>query len=209
MKTKQVKASAVRTVDEYAQRFGAQFKVGTEGIKAAADIYVEAIWKYPKEARGVFATAYPGLGRNSWDLLERIGNGDLNPNAMLLPYVVAKRVSKMPIEVQDRIFDRCANGCEVVSRTTFQPRIVPITSLSMKASELLIDEDKGRVRSVREQRRLLLAQQKGQPKVDPDSKDLINYKIKGNVVRIGTVEVGLATLRKIVAEMERILGIGK
>ena len=199
----------IRTVDEYAQRFGAQFKVGTEGIKAAADIYVEAIWKYPDEARSVFATAYPGLGRNSWDLLERIGNGDLNPNAMLLPYVVAKRVSKMPIEVQDRIFDRCANGCEVVSRTTFQPRIVPITSPSMKASELLIDEDKGRVRSVREQRRLLLAQQKGQPKVDPDSKDLINYRIKGNVVRIGTVEVGLATLRKIVAEMERILGIGK
>ena len=206
---KQKTDTLVRTVDEYAQRFGAQFKVGTEGIKAAADIYVEAIWKYPDEARSVFATAYPGLGRNSWDLLERIGNGDLNPNAMLLPYVVAKRVSKMPIEVQDRIFDRCANGCEVVSRTTFQPRIVPITSLSMKASELLIDEDKGRVRSVREQRRLLLAQQKGQPKVDPDSKDLINYKIKGNVVRIGTVEVGLATLRKIVAEMERILGIGK
>ena len=209
MKKKTTTDAPIRTVDEYAQRFGAQFMVGTEGIKAAADIYVEAIWKYPDEARSVFASAFPGLGRNSWDLLERIGNGDLNPSAMLLPYVVAKRVSKMPIEVQNRIFDKCANGCEVVSRTTFQPRIVPITSLSMKASELLIDEDKGRVRSVREQRRLLLEQQKGQPKVDPDSKDMINYKIKGNVVRIGTVEVGLATLRKIVAEMERILGIGK
>jgi len=206
MKKKQSAEPAVmRTVDEYAQRFGVQFKIGTDGIKAAADIYAEAVWKYPDEARSVFASAYPGIGRNSWDLLERICNGDLNPNAMLLPCVVAKRVSKMPIEVQDRIFDKCAHGCEVVSRTNFQPRIVPITSLSMKASELLIDEDKGRVRTVREQRRLLLEQQRGQPKVDPDSHDMINYKIKGNVVRIGTVEVGLTTLRKIVAEMERRL----
>ena len=200
------KAVAAKTVDEYVIRFGKQMNIGVGGISAAGATYVEAIWKHPEEARSAFATAYPGLGRNSWDLLERIGNGDLNPNAMLLPYVVAKRVSKMPIEVQDRIFDKCANGCEVVSRTTFQPRIVPITSLSMRASELLIDEDKGRVRTVREQRRLLLEQQKGQPKVDPDSKDMINYKIKGNVVRIGTVEVGLKTLKKIVAEMERILG---
>ena len=200
------KAVASRTIGELVIEFGKQMNIGVGGISAAACTYVKAIWEHPEEARSAFATAYPGLGRNSWDLLERIGNGDLNPNAMLLPYVVAKRVSKMPIEVQDRIFDKCANGCEVVSRTTFQPRIVPITSLSMRASELLIDEDKGRVRSVREQRRLLLEQQKGQPKVDPDSKDMINYKIKGNVVRIGTVEVGLKTLKKIVAEMERNLG---
>ena len=195
-------ATKLKTVEDYANHFGVKMRLGVEAVKEAAETYVEAVWKFPKVAQETFARQFPGVGPHTWDLLQRIGNGDLHPKAMLLPYEVARRMSAMPMENQDAIFAEGVDGFQVVSRFNLEPRLIPLTSLSQRAAEIVIDDEHGRVRTIEEQKRLIIRNRKGSLAVDPATHNKINYTIIGSSVRIGNVEIGLKMLKRLVSEIE-------
>ena len=199
-KEKNAMLAAEEGIAEYANRFGAKFRAGVAAIREAAEIYTKALNEYGEEARRVFTERYPGVGFRTWQVLERIGDGKLNPNALMLPYRAAERFERMPIAVQDRIFDSGTNGFNVVSPITLQPRILPVTSLTVSAAEVLIDEKKGRVRTVEEQRKFLVERTKRTAGTSERAKML--YTVCNGYVRIGSAELDLATMKRIVAEME-------
>lgn len=200
-KTKAEVTSVEESIVDCANRFGAKFKSGVEAIREAAVIYTKALNEFGNEARRVFTERYPGVGFHTWAVLEKIGDGKLNPNTLLLPYRCAERFERMPIAVQDRIFNSGTNGFKVVSPVTLETRIVPITALTMKASEVLVDEKAGRVRTVEEQRKFLLDRRTAA--VDAATRrETRPYAVFGRFVRIGALEFDLATMKRIVAEME-------
>jgi len=144
--------------------------------------------------------------------LERIGTNDLHPTALLLPYETAKAVMHIPIERQNRMFANGVGGFQVVNKTTLQPRVVTLSSLTQGEADLLIDIEHGEVRSVTEQRRVILDRQKaemqGEAVVDTVTHRRVPYRICGNVCIVGGTELSLGTLKAIVEEMESRVGRG-
>ena len=199
-----------RTLEQYAEEFGVKFTAGIAAIREAGRLYAEALRKYPTKATAYFNERYPGVGAHTWEILGRIGNGDLNPSAIYLSYEVAKRVSRLPIEKQDKMFATGVKGFRVVDPVTNRFTIVPLTAMRPKEAALLIDETRGCVRTVEEQRAVIEQGRKadaGRMIVDKRTKSPVPYAILGGIVRIGKVELGLETLRNIVAEVESNLGI--
>ena len=203
---KALKSAEPCTLEEYRDAFGVHISCGFMSIREAGATLTEAIRKYPTTARAAFRERYPGVGTRTWELLERIGSNDLHPSAILLPYETAKAVCHIPIERQNRMFASGVKGFNVVNRSTLQPRVVAISQLTANEAELLIDIENGEVRSVAEQRKLILDRQKEAAKStvvkDPVSRESIPYRICGNVCIIGEYELSLGTLKGIVAEME-------
>ena len=200
-----LKSRLTTTVDEYAERFGEEFKAGLAGIKRAAAIYAEAARKYPASAQDTFMTRYPGVSSHTWELLGKIGTDDLHPSALLLPYETAKAVCRIPYDRQCRMFDAGVRGFYVVNKATLRPRIVSLSALTAPEADLLIDMEKGEVRTVAQQRQLVLDRQKvalGKTIGDSLTHQKVPYRICGNVCIIAGIELGLGTLKAIVAEME-------
>lgn len=200
-----LKARLTTTVDEYAVAFGEKFKLGLEAIRDAAAIYCEAVRKYPASAQDTFMTRYPGVSSHTWELLGKIGTDDLHPSALLLPYETAKAVCRIPYDRQCRMFDAGVRGFYVVNKATLRPRIVSLSALTAPEADLLIDVEKGEVRTVAQQRQLVLDRQKvslGKTIGDSLTRQQVPYRICGNVCIINGVELGLGTLKAIVAEME-------
>ena len=191
----------VSRIEDYIEGFRKNLAMGTAAIKEAARNYAEALRRHPTTAPERFEREFPGVSAESWEMLERIGNGDLNENAFFLPYTTAKKLMHIPAERQRKIFDKAAKGFEIVSPATGKTRIVPLQALSPSQATLLIDMEGGKIRSVSEQKTRLremneraIAGAKSAPKV--------RYRIVGNVCIINGIEVGRETLRNILAEMD-------
>lgn len=197
-----------KPLEEYATEFGARFSAGLNAIRDAARLYAEAMRRYPSRAAGCFRARYPGVTEPTWDVLLRIGNGDLHPTAIYLKYAIAKRVSRIPIAKQEKMFAASVKGFDVVDPATNRVKVVPLAELSRKDAELLIDEGAGRIRSVEEQRRIVAAEREanGSVAVGPHGAS-VPYRIVGSVLIVANVELGLETLRNIVGEIESNLGI--
>ena len=194
-----------RRVEDYAANFGAAFALGLVAVKKAASLYAEAVRKFPRDAPRVFNERYPGVTSRTWTILERIGNNDLHPNALLLPYETARIIGHIPMERQERMFGEGVKGFNVVNRTTLVPHVVPISSLTLPEAEILIDREKGKVRTVAQQRKLILSRRKkeqGETVKDALTRQTVAYRICGNVCIVGQYELSLGTLKGIVGEME-------
>ena len=201
-----------RKVEDYAANFGAAFALGLVAIKKAASLYAEAVRKFPKDAPRVFNERYPGVTSHTWTILERIGNNDLHPNALLLPYETARIIGHIPMERQERMFAEGVKGFNVVNRSTLVPHVVAISALTTPEAEILIDREKGTVRTVAQQRKLILSRRKealGETVTDNLTRQEIPYRICGNVCVIGQHELSLGTLKGIVGEMEARLNRGR
>lgn len=195
-----IKEAIGKSVNDYVVEFGHEFGMGIDAIRRAGKIYADAIIRHPSTAMQKFQETYPAISPQTWETLERIGNGDLNPNAMLLSSSVASKVARIPIKNQDKMFAENTKGFMVVNPSTLKPRLVPIASLSTSQANLLIDEERGRVRTVDEQ--LQIIKDKAKEDRDERGKPRVKYLILGNTVRIGNIEIGKETLRKILREMD-------
>lgn len=190
-------------IETYITGFRENFSAGVKSIAAAAKCYADALFRHPALAQERFAREFPGVSEKTWMLLEKIGNGDLNANAFLLPYHTAERLAHVPIAKQDAMFKSSNKGFQVVSKTTGRVSVVQLQQLSAEQANRLFDIEKGCVRSAEEQRKLLkgrnaecsaaLGAKDGEP---------ARYRILGNVCFINGIEVGRETLRKILAEMD-------
>ena len=192
---------AVVPVEDYIEGFRKNLAMGVAAIKEAARNYAEALRRHPTTAPERFEREFPGVSAESWEMLERIGNGDLNENAFFLPYATAKKLMHIPVERQKRIFDKAAKGFEVVSPMTGKTRVVPLQALSPSQASLLIDMEGGKVRSVEEQRERI-REMNEQSVAGAQAGNRVRYRIVGNVCIINGVEVGRETLKNILAEMD-------
>ena len=198
-----LKEKMTKSVNDYVVEFGHEFGMGIEAIKRAAKIYADALLKHPTTAQARFTETYPTISPFTWEILERIGNNDLDPHAMLLPYAVADKVAKIPMEKQERIFKDANKGFQVINPSTLRARTVPVAALSVRQASILIDEDAGRIRTIDEQKKIVEERNAAMGKPSkPGAKPPIKYQILGNVVRIYGIEIGKETLKKILREME-------
>ena len=188
-----------KAIIAYANEFGAKFKAGVAAIREAGEIYAKAVREYGVEAQHTFMERYPGVAHRTWLTLRNIGEGKLNPNMLLLPYTASAKFRRMPLKTQDRIFDSGANGFQVVSPVTLEPRIVPVTALSARAAEILVDEKAGRVRTVEEQRTYIAEHFRSTGCCVTDRKP---YIVVGKVAIIGGVEFDAGELKGILRELE-------
>jgi hypothetical protein len=134
--------------------------------------------------------------KQSWDLLERIGNGDLNENAFLLPYTTAKIVAHIPMEKQKAIFE--SKGVKFYNPRTKTEKTVSLQELSASQASLVIDVENGKIRSVEEQKQAV----HGDCFVDARASRKAPYVIQGAICIINGVSFGKETIRKILNEME-------
>lgn len=199
---KSTESIAGKTINDYVVEFGHKLGMGLDAIKEAGKIYATALLKHPSTAAVRFAETYPTISAHTWDMLERIGNGDVHPGALLLSNNVAIKVSRLPVQKQNRIFEQASKGFKVVNPTTMRSRTIPLSSLSVSQASILIDEDEGKIRSEKEQREIL-KNRNIITRENPGRERLPKYRIVGNVCYIAGVEVGYATLKRIIAEMER------
>lgn len=191
-----------KSLNDYIVEFREDMNIGVAAIKRAAKTYAEALIKHPGLAASKFAVMFPTVSSSTWDVLERIGTGDLNENAFLLPYATVNKLARIPIKKQDAMFAKAGKGYEVVNPTTGKTRVIPISSLSTQQANILFDMTNGKIRSVDEQRKYLderttglirNANEKGRPP---------KYQICGNVCIIAGVEIGKETLKRILSEMD-------
>ena len=188
-----------KSIIAYANEFGAKFKAGVTAIREAGEIYAKAVREYGMEAQHTFMERYPGVAFRTWTTLRHIGEGKLNPNMLLLPYGAATKFKRMPLKTQDRIFDSGTNGFQVVSPVTLEPRILPVTALSARAAEILVDEKAGRVRTVEEQRSYIAEHFRNPGCCGVAKKP---YTVVGKVAIIGGVEFDAGELKGILRELE-------
>lgn len=192
----------VVSINDYLVTFGEKMRLGIDAIRYAAKVYAQALLKFPTEAMTKFTQMYPDVSGSTWDLLERIGNGALHPRAILLPYTVADKISKIPIARQNKMFADNAKGFQVVSVATRKAHVVPIASITPSQASLLIDMENGKIRSVEEQIKLIDNSMITDHPRNRMKGSKPHYQIIGNVVRIGGVEIGKETLRNILNELE-------
>lgn len=205
-------------LDRYIDGFRNNFAIGRDALLKAAQNYAQALLRHPTLAAERFAQEFPGVSQRTWDILERIGNGDLNVNAFYLPYVTARRIAHIPADLQARLFADSVKGVKVVSASTGKTKTIPIQTMSDAQAQLVFDIKAGRVRTEAEQKKIIASQnasilrsesvKRGRPP---------KYEVRGSVCIIGGIEIGRETLRKILAEMdaaksggtnERMDGIG-
>lgn len=198
MKTQDAQAIE-KAIITYANEFGAKFKAGVAAIREAGEIYAKAVREYGVEAQRTFMERYPGVAHRTWVTLRNIGEGKLNPNMLLLPYTASLKFKRMPLKTQDRIFDSGTNGFQVVSPVTLEPRILPVTALSARAAEILVDEKAGRVRTVEEQRSYIAEHFRNPGCCVSERKP---YVVVGKVAIIGGVEFDAGELKGILRELE-------
>lgn len=200
----EVETAMFKSVDDYVQRFGERFSAGLNAIAEAGRIYAEALRKHPTLAQEQFRQKYPTVSDRTWNMLRAIGNGDLNPGAMILLPSVADKVKKLPREQQDVLFRESSSGVWVMNPRNYKFENVDLANMTSGQLSIALDEAKGKLRNEREQREFVSKmvhncrrENKGRAKTPPV------YKILGRTLMVGNVEIGIAELKSIIAQMER------
>lgn len=190
----------VISVDDYVKRFTERFTAGVAAIAEAARTYAEAFMRHPSTADAAFRKAYPNVRTETWEALKRIGNGDLVPDALLLPAKVREKLTAIPIAKQERMFN--GGVFKAVTPGTLKTVEVGLASMTVAQADVVFDMKKGVVRSEEEQMRLLKHTQR-KPKVGIEA-SIPDYEIVGATVRIRGVTLGIGEVRHILAQMERL-----
>ena len=191
------------SLDEYVEGFKAKMSLGLKAIAEAAKCYADALMRHPTLASERFRKEYPMLSESSWTMLERIGNGDLEPMAYFLPIQTARRISHLPIATQKEMLTVHGQGFECVSPYTSKVVTVPLAELSVAQSNILFDMENGKVRTIEEQRRIIAERNKTTTAAVTSKKKSVKYQIIGNVCIINGVEIGKGELKRILAAMEK------
>ena len=184
-----------KTLNEYAENFGNNIKLGIESIKQAATEYADAIREYPSKAEKYFREQFPSVTATTWDKLRSIGNGDLNPNAILVSDVFCKALSKLPIEKQNRIF--IGKGFRVVDPITRQTSVVAFSQLTARQEKIVFDGES--IRTPEQQRKYI---DDTRSEMEENNK-IVPYHIDGKRLFIHRkCEIGLRELEKIIEKMK-------
>ena len=205
--TKQTKSPAevgklMKSTKDYIAEFRQQMNIGVGAIKNAAEIYVVAC-RRSAIAESEFTAAFPSVSKATWDTLRRIGNGDLNPMAFMLPRTSIRAIATMPIETQDKIFAENAKGFKVYDPLRKEEKVVAVADLSPSQIDILIDTDDGKVRTVEEQKAIIkVANRRAAEIVESQP----NYVISGKSVSVfRNTTFGVKELKNILREMGEVV----
>lgn len=138
-----------KSIQNYVESFSNHVGDAISSIEAAAKCYAEAIKIYADAAQVEFENKYPHVSANTWNKFLAVGNGDLNPSAMLLSDKFCKKISRMPKSVQDQVLN--GDSFVVFNPTTRKAEAINYGSLKPRHEKILFDDENLHVRSIPEQ----------------------------------------------------------
>ena len=143
--------SSFKSISQYIEEFQGHMAFGIQSIHAAACIYATAVRKFPTNGAKRFREKFPKIGEDTWTVLKLIGNEKLVPEAYMMNRKSAVKFAKIPVE-QQRVLV-ASKGVTVVSQKTLTEinEPVDICDLTPQQAQIVIDENKKRIRTVEEQ----------------------------------------------------------
>lgn len=133
----------------YIQGFGKHIGSALESIQSAANLYAEAIRKYEQKAQDAFEAQYPHVSPATWTKLRLVGNGDLNPAAMLLSNKFCAQIGRMPRHKQDEVLN--GDSFDVFNPTTREVERVNYGDLKPRHERIIFDEARTTIRTIPQQ----------------------------------------------------------
>lgn len=199
--TEVVTSEAGVQLSECVARFKSSMERGMEAIKEAASAYVDALMRHPTLARERFRKDFPGISIQAWRTLESIGVGDLNPAAFILPTSTVKLLRHIPIDKQNAMFAQ-GNTFKVVNPYTKRAECVPLNAMTNTQVEVLIDVERGCVRSEEAQREMIDSRQE-EARRRAKRETVPPYRVVGRVAIINGVEISRGVLERILREIDK------
>lgn len=136
-------------LEKYITNFKTHIGTAVEAIGNAAKCYAAACHEYPETAQSKFEEEYPHVTPNTWAKFRAVGEGDLNPSAMLLSDQFCAKVARMPRAKQDEILN--GDSFMVFNPTTRKVEKVNYGMLKPRHEKILFDEQATKVRTIPEQ----------------------------------------------------------
>lgn len=189
-------------IEESIATFKKHLKNSLDSIVCAAKTYFNAVNKYPELAEEAYSSAFPHVSMISWELLRRIGAGDLAPTAFFIGNEkTVSIVGRLDINTQNVLLGTASTPPVPQKVVADSGIIITRTVEEMTSSQLrrLIDSEDGHIRSVEEQRKLITPCD-----VKPYTPGVnLPYKVyKNSVVFVRRCELGIKELKDLIAKVE-------
>lgn len=143
-------------ITNYIEEFRKEFTIGLEAIRNAARIYTAAVTEFDGEAAKAFRTAFPAVSDTTWRKLLMIGTYQAEPITLLLSDRMSNKIAMKTSAQQKKLTNALKSGeVDVVRGRAKMVHRVKIQELSEKEEERVIDTDGCRVRSAKEQIKII------------------------------------------------------
>jgi hypothetical protein len=170
-------------------RFKAALAQAVDGMKTAAAIYIDAINSGTDQE---LRDAMPQLAPRSWNMLESIGMGTMDPRLFFEGGAAAHALRRLPVSEQKRALDK---GVEVYAGGTDR-MVVPVHKITPEQAKLVFAYD--HVRDLPEQRQILQTEAVVRKPAAPRQ----GYEVGKNAVMINVpMKLTKNDLLRILAEM--------
>lgn len=182
-------------LEEYVNTFKQNVGSAIKCIENAAICYANACREYPNEAQAKFEEAYPHVTPNTWRKFLAVGNGDLNPAALILSDMFCAKISRMPRSVQDEALN--GDSFTVFNPTTRKVDKINYGCVKTRHEKILFDDSRNVIRTIPEQIaycNLVAAEKKSSEK---------RYTVHTDRLEVHCAcEIGRGELEGILSEME-------
>lgn len=186
----------VALVKQGIQKFKAALGRALECIAEAAKQYYSDIQRFPLDAPKMYSEAFPQMSQKGWDLLRRIGSGDLVPGAYFLERAASVSViGKLPYRTQQILLGDV--GVVETPQSIWDGRQIRskyVKDMSKKELLQLIDVAKSKIRTIDQQKNYIPVEIIDEVTVESDAP----YRVVGKTLIVSKkCEIGLNELKEI------------
>jgi len=185
----------MKQIKDYVDEFSTHIGTAIQAIDNAAKTYVAALKEYPETAQFEFSKRFPQITENTWNKLRCVGYGDAYPSLLLFSDKFAKKIVRMPREVQDEVLN--GDSFDWYNPKTEEVEKVPYADLLPRNEKILFDDDRAEIRSIPAQvayARVLAAERKQHNKP---------YTVYSDHLKVHEAcQIGKNELEDIIGEME-------
>lgn len=133
----------------YVKQFSTHVGNAIQSIESAAKCYAAALRAFHDVAQERFENEYPHVTPNTWAKFRAVGEGDLNPAAMLLSDQFCAKIARMPRCKQDDALN--GDSFMVFNATTREVDKVNYGDMTRRHERILFDENATKIRTIEEQ----------------------------------------------------------
>ena len=196
----ETKSAVTAMLAEGIKKFKKYLGDAVEAILKAGRQFAEDLERFPKDAPSAYKTAFPNVTDKSWELLRRIGNGDLVPTAFFIERdSTISLVSRLPYRTQVILLgdvDTPATPQNVWDGRREKVKLVK--EMTRVEVQRLIDVGTCKIRPIAEQKHYCPVE----IVEGVESEATAPYTVLGNVVKIKRkCEIGLNELARIAKKL--------
>lgn len=138
-----------KPIKKYVELFSVHVGTAIEAIENAAKCYSEALHVHGQKAQDAFEEKFPHVSPATWTKFRMVGNGDLNPSAMLLSNKFCAQVQRMPRHKQDEVLN--GDSFNVFNPTTREVEQINYGAIKPRHERILFDEAHTTIRTISQQ----------------------------------------------------------